>query len=160
MTMTQTYTPTATSELSPSAMPNGVPATTDAPPHSPRAQAACDSVRTMTDRTATKAEGAIESTRRATNGALDSLHAGVESLRESVPNSFDRNASRVEDIARRGIDRARSTSATVRTECAKAGTATRGYIQHEPVKSVLMAAAAGAAIAGLITWMGRNRTPR
>jgi ElaB/YqjD/DUF883 family membrane-anchored ribosome-binding protein len=76
----------------------------------------------------------------------------------AAPKVLTRAASQVEDLARRGIDRARETSAQVKDQVARVGDRSVGYVRDEPVKSLLIAAAAGAAVAGLLAWMTRSRT--
>ncbi len=109
-----------------------------------------------TDRAANTAEQAISSTRRVANGALDTLHDSVETLREEVPSAISRAAAQADQVARRGIDKARQATAEVRERVQVAGDYTVGYIKDEPVKSVLMAAAAGALLAALIGLVARS----
>jgi ElaB/YqjD/DUF883 family membrane-anchored ribosome-binding protein len=61
-------------------------------------------------------------------------------------------------LARNGIERARETGQRVRVQVSEAGDKTVTYIREEPVKSVLIAAAVGAASAGLIAWLARSRS--
>lgn len=110
------------------------------------------------EQAAHKATGMIQSTKRVTNGALDSLQTGVDELRQTVPTAFSHAAAQVEDLTRRGIERARLASSQVRDKVHVAGDRTVGYIRDEPVKSVLIAAAAGAAMAALIGWVARSRS--
>lgn len=117
-----------------------------------------DSVDQAADNAANKATGMIQSTKRVANVALDSLQTGVEGLRQAVPSAFSHAAAQVEDLTRRGIERARATSAQVRERVTETGERTVSYIKDEPVKSVLIAAAAGAAMAALIGWLARSRT--
>lgn len=116
-----------------------------------------DSIDSAADTVAVKATGMIQSTKRVTNGALDSLQSGVDDLRHAVPTAFGNAAAQVEDLTRRGIERARATSAQVRDKVSETGERTVSYIKDEPVKSVLLAAAAGAAMAALIGWLARSR---
>ena len=109
-----------------------------------------------TQSAANTAEQAISSTRRAANGALDTLHDSVEHLREEVPGAISRAAAQADQLARRGIDKARQASAEVRERVHVAGEHTVSYIKDEPVKSVLMAAAAGALLAALIGLVARS----
>jgi len=104
-----------------------------------------------------RADQAIQATRRAAHGALDSLNDKVDEFGDSASGAFARAAARVDELTRHGIERARETSNEVRTQVARAGDRTVGYIQDEPVKSVLIAAAAGAAIAALIGLLARSR---
>ena len=84
----------------------------------------------------------------------------LDSLRETVPAAFSRAAAQVEEITRRGLDRAKEASMGVRDQVYKAGDRTVGYIKDEPVKSVLIAAATGAAVALLVGWAMRSRSHR
>ena len=117
-----------------------------------------DTVDKAADQAATKASGVIQSTKRVANGALDSLQQSVDELRQSVPSAFSSAAAQVEDLTRRGLDRAKQTSAQVREKVNGASERTVEYIKDEPVKSVLIAAAAGAAMAALIGWVARSRS--
>lgn len=128
------------------------------PNTTPTRSDAVHSVNQLADQAADKAQGLIEQAKHSTSDALDSLKSGVEHVREAVPSAFARNAAQVEDLARRGIERARETSAAVREQYHRTGEATRHYIQDEPLKSVVIAAVAGAALAGLIGWLGRSRS--
>ncbi|HEV8691621.1 MAG TPA: hypothetical protein VGQ91_15070 [Ideonella sp.] len=111
----------------------------------------------LADDAAGKSEQAIAAARRAADGALDALHDKVNALHDMIPGAFSRAATRVDEMTRRSIDRARQTSADVRDRVGQAGDVTVRYIKDEPVKSILLAAAAGAALAALITMLSRSR---
>lgn len=115
------------------------------------------SIDDMADQAAAKADEALKSTRSAANRTLDSLESGVDSLRETVPNAFSRAAAQVEELTRRGVERAREASLGMRDQVHRASDRTVGYIKDEPVKSVLIAAATGAAVALLVGWAMRSR---
>ena len=114
----------------------------------------------LADQAASKADLALKSTRRVANDALDSMESGVDSLRETVPAAFSRAAAQVEEITRRGLDRAKEASMGMRDQVYRAGDRTVGHIKDEPVKSVLIAAATGAAVALLVGWAMRSRSSR
>lgn len=114
----------------------------------------------LADQAAAKTDSAIQSTKKVANDTLDSLQAGVDDLRQAAPAALSRAAAQVEELTRRGIERARETSAQVKDQMVRVGDRGVGYVRDEPVKSVLIAAAAGAALAGLVAWLGRSRTPR
>lgn len=122
------------------------------------ATTASEAVEQATVRTAARAAQMIESTQGAANGALNTLQSGVDTLRETVPSAFSGAAAQVEDLTRRGLERARQASHQVRDTVAHASDRTVGYIKDEPVKSVLIAAVAGAALASLIGWVARSRS--
>lgn len=111
----------------------------------------------MADQAAASVDGALQATRSATDHALDSLQSGVEGLRQAGPAALSRAAAQVEDLTRRGMERARAAGTEVKNQVTRAGDRSVDYIRDEPVKSVLMAAAAGAAIAALVGWSMRTR---
>lgn len=92
-------------------------------------------------------------THTASTSTIDTLHEGISSLRESVPNAIGRTAAQVQSAAQRGLDRARETGQHMRERAQYAGDQTVGYIRDEPVKSILIAAAAGAALAAVLGWL-------
>jgi ElaB/YqjD/DUF883 family membrane-anchored ribosome-binding protein len=52
---------------------------------------------------------------------------------------------------------ARNAASSIRTEAVAASDRTQRYVRDEPVRSVLIAAAAGALITGLVMALGRRR---
>jgi len=88
------------------------------------------------------------------------VQADAQALLNGVPGLVRGAIADAETLAHNGIERARQASARVREQVGLAGEKTVGYIQDEPVKSVLLAAAVGAASAMLIGWLARSRTPR
>jgi ElaB/YqjD/DUF883 family membrane-anchored ribosome-binding protein len=80
------------------------------------------------------AEVALENTQRAASGMLDGM---VHALDQSV-------------------EQAREASHQLRASAERASQGTVNYIRHDPVKSVLIAAATGAALMGLISLLTRQ----
>jgi ElaB/YqjD/DUF883 family membrane-anchored ribosome-binding protein len=72
-----------------------------------------------------------------------------------------RDAARIGEMARDWWQRhsrsALDLADSVKHEAAVAGDRTRGYVRAEPLRSVLMAAAAGAVLTGLMMFFGRRR---
>ncbi|MBK1615865.1 hypothetical protein CKO44_20640 [Rubrivivax gelatinosus] len=119
-----------------------------------RAHAAIDELSARTD--AAWADG-----RRFVDQARQSLHDGLDETRERTPELLGRAKAQVEDFARRRLDGARAIGADVRHRVDVAGERTAGYIKDEPLKSVLVAAAAGAVVALLIgAFASRSRRNR
>lgn len=112
----------------------------------------------LADGAAAQADHAIEATRHGANEVLDRLQRGIDELRGQAPSLMDRAASQVENLTRRGMQRAREVGGDLREQASQVGDRTTSYIRDEPVKSVLMAAAAGAALAALVGWMARSRS--
>ena len=60
-------------------------------------------------------------------------------------------------LAHNSMNAVRDSSRRLREQARMASDQTVGYIKDEPVKSMLMAAAAGAVLMGLINLLGRSR---
>lgn len=114
----------------------------------------------LTDRAANKAEQALQSGKRMGSDVAQAVQSGIDSVREGVPSAISRATAQAEDLTRRGIERARQATATVREQATRVSDQTVGYIKDEPVKAVLVAAAAGAVTALLIGWLSRSRSDR
>ena len=59
-------------------------------------------------------------------------------------------SQRARDYANDGYDAARERAAALRDRSQQAVESTRGYVQDEPIKSLLIAAAVGAAVIALV----------
>jgi len=90
---------------------------------------------------------------RAADTAADRLEASA-----MAPTAFSRAAAQMEELTHRSMDRARQATDQVRDQAHRASDRAVGYIQHEPVKSVLFAVVAGAAVALLADWLARSRS--
>jgi ElaB/YqjD/DUF883 family membrane-anchored ribosome-binding protein len=71
---------------------------------------------------------------------------------------LNRLSNQAEATARRGVEAMRDTSAQIRERALKASDNTVGYIKDEPLKAMLIAAAAGAALMALLGLIGRSRS--
>lgn len=114
----------------------------------------------LSDRAANKADQTLQATRRIGAEAAQAVQAGIDGLREGVPSAISRATAQAEDLTRRGMERARNASTAVRDKAVQVSDQTVGYIKDEPVKAVLVAAAAGAVAALLIGWLSRSRSDR
>jgi ElaB/YqjD/DUF883 family membrane-anchored ribosome-binding protein len=111
----------------------------------------------LADQTAGKADQAIRSTQRLTNDALDGLSATVHSATDRVAPLLNRASEQASAIAQRSMDAVRNTSQQVRDKASQASDATASYIRNDPIKSVLIAAATGAALMALVSLVTRSR---
>jgi ElaB/YqjD/DUF883 family membrane-anchored ribosome-binding protein len=113
--------------------------------------------------TNTSASSSPQSTGDAAKQAVDQLKQGAIDGAREASDTAAREAARIGDLARdwwnRNAQVAMSAAATVKDEAASLGTSTQRYVRDEPVKSLLVAAAAGALITGLIL-MAARRDPR
>ncbi len=75
----------------------------------------------------------------------------------STEEAIERIASRAQDMATRGIHAASDAGAKVQKRVSHYTEATSRYVAEQPVRSVLIAAAAGAALAALVIAASRRR---
>ncbi len=110
----------------------------------------------LADHAAQSADHAIRATQRATHDALDSLAGTVHSVRQQVEPMLQSANEQASALTQRGLDGAHR----VRDQARQAGDSTLDYVKAEPVKAVLIAAAAGAALMALIGLMSRSSRDR
>lgn len=88
----------------------------------------------LADQAIHQADVALDNTNTMASQALDSISKAVDS----------------------GMERVRETSHQVRDSATRASEGTVNYIRHDPVKSVLIAAATGAALMALVSLLTRS----
>lgn len=93
---------------------------------------------------------AFEGTRELANQTLDQAAGTVRELKREVRPAFEALATKAQDTLRRGLDAASQTGAQAQESVQRYADATGKYIAQQPVKSVLIAAGAGALLAGLL----------
>jgi ElaB/YqjD/DUF883 family membrane-anchored ribosome-binding protein len=109
----------------------------------------------LADQAAASADDAIKSTQRVANDALDGLAGSVQDLRQQAAPLLNRVGERAEELAHRGADVLRDSSQQLRDKALHASDSTVNYIRDEPVKAVMIAAAAGAALMALMSLISR-----
>ena len=126
-------------------------------------------VQTATDKVATgartlasdvlqSAEDAVQSTRNAANTTLERAEEGVRTLRSRTDPAIDELAAKAQELAARSIDYCAETSARARRQMHEAAEATTKYVAEQPAKSMVIAAASGAALATVVFWLSRRRS--
>ena len=98
------------------------------------------------NRAATSLRAAERDAQAAINSAVD----GLGSAYGDAKPVLSRWADRARGAASDGYDAARERAAALRESSARAVDSTRGYVRDEPVKSLLIAAAVGAAVIALV----------
>jgi ElaB/YqjD/DUF883 family membrane-anchored ribosome-binding protein len=111
----------------------------------------------MADNAAGAAQGSIRSTQRAADQALDRLSDKVDEVRGQAGPMLNKVASQAEAAARRGMDAVRDTSQQLRERALQAQDMTVAYVKDEPIKAMLIAAATGALLMGIVSMLGRSR---
>jgi ElaB/YqjD/DUF883 family membrane-anchored ribosome-binding protein len=109
------------------------------------------------DKGASTAQGALRSTQRATDSAFEAMSEKIDEARGQVAPMLSKVSSQAEAAARRGMETMRETSQQLRERAVQASDMTVAYVKDEPVKAMLIAAATGAVLMGLISMMGRSR---
>lgn len=115
-----------------------------------------DTTSTLADQATGKADQAIKSTKTMTNEALDSLSESVNSAGQRVAPLINRATEQANALAQRSMEAVRQTSQQLRDKASHASDATATYIRNEPMKSVLIAAATGAALMALVSLLSRS----
>ena len=103
------------------------------------------------------ADDTIRATQRVANEALDRLSDKVHETHDKAAPKIVQLAEQAETLVRRGSEVLRESSQQVREKATVASDRTIAYIKDEPVKAVLIAAAAGAAVVVLANLMSRSR---
>jgi len=111
----------------------------------------------LVDQAAASADQAIRSTQRVANDALDGLAGSAQNLREHAAPMVDRVAERASTLAHHGADAVRDRSHQLSEGAHRLADGTRGYVRDEPVKSLLIAAATGAVLMALLSFLGSSR---
>lgn len=112
---------------------------------------------TLADQAAQSAENVVSSSTRVANEALDTLSDKVQDVKDQAAPVLNRVASKAEELARRSADAMRDGTAQIKERAQRASDATVGYIKDEPIKAILIAAAAGAALMALVSLLARDR---
>lgn len=115
-----------------------------------------DDASTLAHDAAQGAEQAIRSTQRAAQQGLDRMADGLVDARAQTGAALQKLAHDAESLTHRGMEAVREGTHQLREKSMHAKDATASYIQHEPIKSVLIAAAVGAALMGLVALFSRH----
>lgn len=113
------------------------------------AQDAADAARQLSDRVLQSAEAAVGSTRAYTEDALDQADSRLRRARRRLEPAIDDMAEQAQRMARRGMELAAGTRNRAQDSLQRCAQATGRYVADQPVKAVLIAAVAGAVVAGL-----------
>jgi ElaB/YqjD/DUF883 family membrane-anchored ribosome-binding protein len=98
----------------------------------------------------TRAAAALKSAERDAHAAIDSAVDGLASAYGDAKPLLSRVSQRARDYASDGYDAARERAAALKERSQQAVDSTRGYVKDEPIKSLLIAAAVGAAVIALV----------
>ena len=111
---------------------------------------AMPAMRKVSDDVLQTASHAVDSTRDYANHALDKAEDKVRELRSNVDPLVDRLSAKAQQLARQSFDMAAEAKDMAQKSFSRYSAVTSHYVSEQPVRSVLMAAAVGAAVALLV----------
>jgi ElaB/YqjD/DUF883 family membrane-anchored ribosome-binding protein len=97
-----------------------------------------------------RAAASLRAAERDAQAAIGSAVDGLSSVYGDAKPALSRWSERARDYASDGYDAAREQAAALKERGQKAVDSTRGYVSEEPIKSLLIAAAVGAAVIALV----------
>jgi ElaB/YqjD/DUF883 family membrane-anchored ribosome-binding protein len=104
-------------------------------------------------------ENAVDTAHDAAQGALSSVSNKLDAIRDEAKPAVDRFVARGQEMAHNAIAGAREAGNRAKKTVSGYTSACESYVSEQPMKSVAIAAAAGATIAALIL-LSRNRSQR
>jgi ElaB/YqjD/DUF883 family membrane-anchored ribosome-binding protein len=102
-------------------------------------------------------DSAASAARQATQQAFDQADSALTSARARISPTVSRLATQAQVLAARGVNAVRDGALQVKDRASLASESTVRYVKDEPVKSVLIAAAAGAALVGILALLNSRR---
>ncbi len=97
-----------------------------------------------------RAAASLKAAQRDAQTAIDSAVDGLSTAYGEAKPLLSRMNQRAREMAHDGYDAARERAGALRDRGQQAVESTRGYVQDEPIKSLLIAAAVGAAVIALV----------
>ena len=94
------------------------------------------------------------------NNTYDNAQDAAEKATRSLDRALEGGqaaARRASEMASRGMDAVRDGSQHLRDRALRVSDDSVAYIKHEPVKSMIYAAVAGAALMGVVSLLSRRR---
>ena len=123
-------------------------------------QSSLDQANGLIDQAAHAVEGAITSTQQAANNAVGTLAEQAHHVHDDVAPVLARAADQASGLAHRGVEGAREASRQLQVRAEALSDSTAHYIQEQPLRSLLIAAATGAVAAVVISLLRSPRSHR
>ncbi|MBS7779054.1 hypothetical protein [Acidovorax sp. CCYZU-2555] len=121
------------------------------------AQKAADATKDLVNNAAEAAKEGVNATRKVASEAVDKAQEGLEAAQKQINPVIDDLAARAQELANRSIHFCADSSERARRQIQSAAEATNRYVVDQPAKSLMLAAAAGAAVATALLWGSRSR---
>ena len=103
------------------------------------------------------AQNGIQSAHKAADQALVKMSSKVDEVRDQAAPVMDKVSDQAQKLLQQGREVFNDTSKKVRDRVTEASDMAVGYTKDEPVKAMLIAAAAGALLMALVPLMARSR---
>ena len=116
-----------------------------------------DTARSMTEGALDSAQSAVKATRAAADETMKKAEESVKDWREGVDPAISDLAAKAQALAEKSINYCAHTGSRLREQMDDYSDATARYVRDQPAKSVLIAAAAGAAFALVTMALSRRR---
>ncbi len=123
---------------------------------SDNSQKAVDAAKDLVNHAADAAKESVTATRKAAADAAERTQEGLAAMEKQLNPVIDDLAARAQELANRSIHFCADNSERARRQLQSAADATTRYVVDQPGKSLMLAAAAGAAVATALLW-GRSR---
>ena len=105
----------------------------------------------LIDQATESADHTIQAAQRVATDALASLTSALHALRAQAEPLLDGATDETHAMVHRGMNALHDRSRHLKASARQASDSTVGYIRHDPVKSMLIAAATGAALMALMS---------
>lgn len=125
--------------------------------NNPKATEAADAAKDMVSHAADAAKEGVAATRKTASQAMDKAQESLQAAEQQINPVIDDLAARAQDLANRSIHFCADSSERARRQFQHAAEATSRYVVDQPGKSLMLAAAAGAAVATALLWGSRSR---
>ena len=111
----------------------------------------------LANKTADKVQGAVQSTQDAANKAMSKASDKATELKSDAAPMLDKVTDQAQKLMQQGREVLHDTTQRVREKAVQASDMAVGYTKDEPMKALLIAAATGALLMGLVSMMARSR---
>jgi ElaB/YqjD/DUF883 family membrane-anchored ribosome-binding protein len=109
----------------------------------------------LADQAALSADHALLASRRMAQETLDGLSDSVQDFRDEARPAIARAGRQAHALSQHAMDALNLGSEHLQARARRMSDDTRSFVRHEPVKTVLIAAAAGAALMALLGFFSR-----
>ncbi len=111
----------------------------------------------LADQVAESADHAIRSTQRVANEALDGMADTVQDIRHEAAPLLNRAAEQASTLKQRGLDAVRNSSHQLQDKAQRASASTVKFVRDRPIRAMVIASAAGAALTAITGLFRRSR---